>query len=72
MASFPIINNNSYYEQAVDHLNERFGQPNKIVSAHMQALLDLLNSTYQLSSLQTFYDTLENHVRGLDTLGRSH
>lgn len=72
MASFPIINNNSYYEQAVDCLNERFGQPNKIVSAHMQALLDLLNSTYQLSSLQTFYDTLENHVRGLDTLGRSH
>lgn len=72
MAGFPLINNNSYYEQAVDPLNERFGQPNKIVSAHMQTLLDLLNSTYQLSSLQTFYDTLENHVRGLDTLGRSH
>ena len=38
----------------------------------MQALLDLAKPVYELSSLQAFYDTMENHVRGLDSLGRSH
>ena len=38
----------------------------------MQALLDLPKPIYELSSLQVFYDTMENHVRGLESLGRSH
>ena len=42
------------------------------INAHMQALLDLLKPVYELSSLQVFYDTMENHVRGLESLGRSH
>ena len=70
VAGFPLTNSN--YEQAVNLLKERFGQPNKIISAHMQALLDLSNHVYQLANLQLFYDTMENHVRGLESLGRSH
>lgn len=70
VAGFPLTNSN--YEQAVNLLRERFGQPNKIINAHMQALLDLPNPVYELSSLQLFYDTMENHVRGLESLGRSH
>ena len=50
-------------------LKERFGQPLKIVSAHMQALLNLTNPSLQLQSLQVFSDTLEIHIRGLDSLG---
>ena len=60
------------YKQAVNLLKEHFGEPKKIISVHMQALLDRLNPVYQLSSLQLFYDTMENHVRGLESLGRSH
>lgn len=70
IAGFPLSNNN--YEQAVKFLKERFGQPSKIISAHMQALLGISSPTNQLTSLQLFYDTTENHVRGFESLGRSH
>ena len=70
VTGFPLTNNN--YQQAVILLRERFGQPNKIINAHMQSLLDLPKPIYELSSLQVFYDTMENHVRGLESLGRSH
>ena len=63
LTRFPLTNSN--YEQAVTLLREHFGQPNKIINAHMQALLDLPKPVYELSSL-------ENHVRGLESLGRSH
>ena len=70
IAGFPLSNVN--YEQAIKLLKERFGQPSKIISAHMQALLDIASPINQLTSLQLFYDTMENHVRGLESLGRSH
>lgn len=70
VAGFPLTNSN--YEQAVNLLKERFRQPSKIINAHMQALLDFASPTNQLASLQPFHDTLENHVRGLESLGRSH
>ena len=70
IAGFPLTNSN--YEQAVKLLKKRFGQPSKIISAHMHALLDIASPTYHLSNLQLFYDTMENHVRGLESLGRSH
>lgn len=70
VAGFPLTNNN--YDQVVNLLEEQFGQPTKTVNAHMWALLDLTTPSYHLSSLQTFHDTLENHVQGLDALGRSH
>ncbi|PFX23152.1 hypothetical protein AWC38_SpisGene12298 [Stylophora pistillata] len=59
VTGFPLTNSN--YQQAVTLLRERFGQPNKIINAHMQALLDLSKPIYELSSLQVFYDTMENH-----------
>ena len=37
----------------------------------MQALLNLTNVTNTLSSLQLFHDTVENHIRALDSLGKS-
>ena len=70
IAGFPLSNVN--YEQAIKLLKERFGQPSKIISAHMQALLDIASPANQLTSSQLFYDTMENHVRGLELLGRSH
>ncbi|CAB4001733.1 Hypothetical predicted protein, partial [Paramuricea clavata] len=50
---------------------ERFGNPTKVINAHMQCLLDLQNPNYELASLQLFYDTMENHIRGTN-LARDH
>ena len=68
VAGFPLTDIN--YEQSVTLLKERFGQPYKLVSAHMQALLNLASVSNTLPSLQSFYDTIESHVRGLASLGK--
>ena len=59
------------YENSITLLKDRFGQPHKLKHAHMQALLNLPNPVDSLSSLQTFYDTVEGHVRSLATLGKN-
>ena len=69
VAGFPLTDVN--YQNSITLLRERFGQPYKLINAHMQALLNLTNANNTLSSLQSFYDTVENHIRGLDSLGRS-
>ena len=69
IAGFPLTNSN--YEHSVVLLRQRFGQSYKLVNAHMQALLNLPNPSNNHSSLQTFYDTIENHMRGLSSLGKS-
>ena len=70
IAGFPLTNHN--YTKAIQLLKERFGNPTKVINAHMQSLLDLQNPNYELASLQLFYDTMENHIRGLESLGKSH
>lgn len=60
IAGFPLSNAN--HEQTVKLLKERFGQPSKIISAHMQALLEIASPANQLTSLQLFYDTMENRL----------
>ena len=37
-----------------------------------QALLGIASPINRLTSLQLFYDPMESHVRGLESLGRSH
>ena len=69
VAGFPLTDVN--YQCSITLLRERFGQPYKLINAHMQALLNLSNATNSLSSLQSFYDTVENHIRGLSSLGKS-
>ena len=39
IAGFPLTD--AYYSHSIALLQSRFGQPHKLVSAHMQALLDL-------------------------------
>ena len=60
----------SNYTEAIMLLEERFGQPHKIIDAHMQALLDLLSPSNSVTHLRRFYDKLENHIRGLEALGK--
>lgn len=61
IAGFPLSNAN--YEQTVKLLKERFGQPSKIISAHMQALLEIASPANQLTRLQLSYDTMENRLQ---------
>ena len=57
VAGFPLTDVN--YQHSITLLRERFGQPYKLINAHMQALLNLSNATNSLS----FYDTVENHYK---------
>ena len=68
IAGFPLTN--ASYGQSVALLKDRFGQPFKIVNAHLQALLHLPNPSNTLSSLQLFHDSVEGHVRSLASLGK--
>ena len=69
IAGFPLTDAN--YTHSIDLLRERFGQSHKIVNAHMQALLDLPNPSSDMTELRRFYDSVENHIRGLSSLGKS-
>ena len=59
------------YEHSVALLKERFGQPYKLVDAHMNALMHLPKPVNNLTSLQNFHDKLESHMRALMSLGKS-
>ena len=69
IAGFPLTSEN--YDHSLALLKERFGQSHKIVNAHMQSLLALPSPSNNLSSLHSFYDSVENHICGLSALGKS-
>ena len=69
IAGLPLTEVN--YQHSIALLEERFGQPHKLVTAHMQALLEMPSPTSNLASLQAFYDSIETHTRGLSSLGKS-
>jgi len=69
IAGLPLVNPN--YNHSVALLKNRYGQPQHIICAHIQALLDLPKPTNKLSSLKFFHDTIETHVRCLQSLGKS-
>ena len=52
-------------------MKERFGQKHKLVDAHMEALLNVPAPSNNLISLQSFYDTVQSHMRSLSTLGKT-
>ena len=70
LEGFQIVEEN--YKKALDILKARYGKPQHIISAHMQALLKL--QTYQndnISDLRAIYDKIMVNVRGLESLGIS-
>ena len=66
---FTLIDAN--YEQSVSLLESRFGKKQQIINAHMQALLDLPAPSNNATSLCQLYDTIESHILGLQSLGKS-
>ena len=60
------------YASAIDLLQERFGKPQQIISAHMDELLKIQAcSSERTTSLRFVYDKISVHVRGLASLGIS-
>eukprot|EP00795_Rhopilema_esculentum_P016270 gene16270-biopygen5527 len=60
------------YEHAINILQTRFGNPKQIISAHMQALLNLQSYPNEtVSQIRAIYDNINVQVRGLETLGIS-
>ena len=69
VAGFPLTGVN--YEHSVTLLRQRYGQPHKLINAHMNALLEMHTPTTSPSALQLFYDSIESHTRSLSSLGQS-
>lgn len=69
VSGFTLTNAN--YEQSVSLLEARFGKKQRIISAHMKALWNLPTPSNTASSLRQLYDTIESHIRGLESLGKS-
>ena len=69
VAGFPLTSAN--YQQSLDVLRERFGEQQRVINAHMHALMNLPHANNSMTSLRTFCDSIENHVRGLTALGQS-
>ena len=69
IAGFPLTSVN--YHRSLDVLRNRFGDQQKIINAHMHALMNLPNANNNITSLRTLCDVIENHVRGLAALGQS-
>ncbi len=59
------------YEAAVQILQQRFGKPQQIISAHMDELMKIPACTVadKPSQLRFIYDKISVHTRGLASLG---
>jgi hypothetical protein len=62
---------NANYEDAIDILTKRYGQPHKVISAYMTALWKLEEPSGSIASLLSFHDSVESYIRGLKTLGKN-
>ena len=60
------------YGHGIEILKRRCGKSQQIISAHMQALLNLQNHKNEtVGQLRAIYDNINVHVRGLESLGIS-
>ena len=58
------------YEAALELLKKRYGQRQTIINSHIDAILKIepLQNSADISQLRKFYDTVEQHYRGLKAL----
>ena len=57
------------YDSAITMLQERFGRPQQIITAHMEELPRIGSTGDRPSSLRSTFDKIMVHVRGLGSLG---
>ena len=61
---------NASYGVAKKNLQDRFGNPQQSVEAHYEALMKMPNCSSTTTSLRSFYDSLETHLRSLEALAQ--
>ena len=61
---------NSNYDHAIELLKNRFGNRQVIITSHMDALTKLqrITAPHDVKALRQLYDTVESHIRGLESL----
>ena len=61
------------YDAAVTLLKERYGDPQKIINAHMDALVNLptVEESRDLQAVRRLYYEVQANVRALSVLGRN-
>ena len=57
------------YNVAIELLKERYGRKHIMADAHYAKMMNMPMATYRATSLRTFYDTTEKHLRCLRSLG---
>ena len=60
---------NANYEKAIDLLKQRFGNCQLVISSHMEVTkIPRITAVHEVKRLRNLYDTVESHVRGLESL----
>lgn len=59
------------YNEAIKLLQSTYGKPEKLVEAHLHAIIDLSAPEASANSLSNFRSKYEGHLRGLKTLGKN-
>ena len=57
------------YDQVIEVLEERFGDPQRVMFAHFEAMLAIPEASHDLSELQKVSDQCDAHIRSLVGLG---
>ena len=67
----PLVGSN--YQAAIACLKERYDDTQRIISAHMDALLNMaaIMNDHDIAGMRHLYDGVMNHTRSLQALGRS-
>ena len=67
VAGLSLTNEN--YVQALNLLKERYGNKQKIITSHVNELLEMDICGSDTKTIRQFYDTIESHVRSLQGIG---
>ena len=59
------------YDVAIELLQERYGKKQLIINAHYAKLKEMPQSSNYYEKLRTTFDTIEIHLRSLETLGEN-
>ena len=62
---------NDNYNVAVQLLKERYGRKQFLIDAHYAKMMNIPMATYRASSLRSFYNVTEKHLRCLKTFGEN-
>jgi len=65
-----FILSNDNYKESISLLESRFGKKQRVINAHMTALLNLPVPSNSAASLRLLHDTVQCYIRGLESLGK--